>query len=172
MIERRTSDVWGPDPGGRGPEPSGGRPGDVVLRRMTIEDRPPRPRTRPAPRPVPRWVAALLPAVLLAAALTGGAIVLSRPEGLFAYAFGALVLGGLGWILVSVLNPAAPDRRCPACGEDALRRLDPDSTRGIGCRACGWQDESASAFVLAEDEVADLDRLVLEEREEARRRRF
>jgi len=114
-----------------------------------------------------KWSRAILlwltPVVFFAAAIGGVRLVLDPPEGIVGIVLGALVVVGLGWILTSILWPARADRRCPACGEDALERLDLDSTVGLRCSACGHTDETASAWYLAEEE-GPLEEIVLEER--------
>ena len=103
------------------------------------------------------------PALFLAAVAAGVAIVLHRPLFLFVGVLAALAAVPVGWVIVSALWPAKAERRCPACGRDALRRLDPRATHGLVCRACGHRDESASAWLLAEEE-GPLEEIVLAER--------
>jgi len=103
------------------------------------------------------------PAVFLAAVLGGVAIVFTGPLALLWVLVGALVLVPAGWVLVSALFPGKAERRCPACGAESLERLDARRTHGLGCRACGWRDESASAWLLAEEE-GPLEDIVLAER--------
>ena len=103
------------------------------------------------------------PLACLAAVLGGVAIVLTRPLALVWVLVGALVVVPAGWVLVSALFPGKAERRCPACAADTLVRLDARSTHGLGCRACGWRDESASAWLLAEEE-GPLEELVLAQR--------
>ena len=76
---------------------------------------------------------------------------------------GATLLIGFGWILVSSLHPARADRSCPECGEEALERLDPETTRGVTCARCGHTDRDASSWLLAEEETT-LEEIVLRER--------
>lgn len=106
------------------------------------------------------------PAFLLGAALLAFALVRAGPS-LTGALLALLVVAPTGWVLVSALWPARAERRCPACAADALARSDPHASHGLVCRACGWRDESASAWLLAEEEGA-LEELVLSER---RRRR-
>lgn len=103
------------------------------------------------------------PVFFLLAVAAGIAIVLQRPLYLFAGVLVALAAVPIGWVLVSALLPARAERRCPACGKDALQRLDPRATQGLVCRACGLRDENASAWYLAEEE-GPLERIVLAER--------
>ena len=107
------------------------------------------------------WLVAPL---LLAATSASILLVLRGPDELFGVAFGLVLALGLAWILVSSLFPARADRTCPECGKRALTRLDPHSTHGLRCRACGWRDASASAFLLAEDDGDALEDIVLRER--------
>ena len=110
----------------------------------------------------------LLPLVFLGAIAAGVAVVLRAPAWLFAAAFGALIAAGLAWVVISAWFPAAADRRCPACGALSIERLDLRTTTGLACGRCGWRDESASSFLLAEEEGA-LEPLVLAERAERAR---
>ena len=70
----------------------------------------------------------------------------------------------VGWVLLSALWPAKADRTCPECGETSVERLDRRELRGLGCGACGWRDETASAWFLAEDEEPVLEDLVRAQR--------
>lgn len=120
---------------------------------------------RPAPRapaPVGRgsW---LLPPILVAAVATAAMLVRGDLGGLFGLAFGLLVALGLTWILISVFFPPRADRSCPACGQETLERLDPRSTSGVRCSACGHRDEQRSAWLMAEEE-GPLEPTVLRER--------
>ena len=74
-----------------------------------------------------------------------------------------LVGAGLLWVGVSVFWPAKADRKCPRCEEEALERLDPDTTQGLKCASCGFVDEQATGWFLAEDE-GPLEDLVLRQR--------
>jgi len=111
----------------------------------------------------------LVPPLALAAVGLGLWLGLKRPPWLFALFAGAALLVPVGWVLVSALWPGKADRRCPACAQDTLARLDPHSTTGLGCSACGFRDESASAWLLAEEE-GPLEKLVLAQREARRAR--
>lgn len=110
-----------------------------------------------------------IPLVMLCGVGLGGALIFLRPEGLFVWFAVGSVLVIVGWVGISALFPATADRKCPACGEDALVRLDPDTHRGLACSACAWTDESASSFFLAEEEGA-LEEVVLRERARLARR--
>jgi hypothetical protein len=107
------------------------------------------------------WLVAPL---LLAATAAAMLLVLRGPDRMFAIAFGLVLALGLAWILVSSLLPAKADRTCPRCSRAALTRLDPRTTQGLRCRACGWRDESASSFLLAEEDGGDLEDIVLRQR--------
>lgn len=108
------------------------------------------------------WFAAPL---ILAAIAAGMAFVLRGPDEVFGVAFGTVVALGLGWVLVSALFPGRADRTCPQCGGEGLERLDPDSSQGIVCSLCSWTDESASSFLLLEDEGEAFEDIVLRGRE-------
>jgi hypothetical protein len=113
----------------------------------------------------------LAPACLLAAVLGGVALVQAGTAAWFGVVLVALAVVPAAWVLVSALFPGRAERVCPACGTPALARASPGSTHGLACRACGWEDESASAWLLAEEEEAELERIVLAERAEAARER-
>jgi hypothetical protein len=108
------------------------------------------------------------PALFLAAAVGGVALVRHAPPS-FGWVLAALLVLPAGWVLVSALWPARAERGCPRCGKDALERLDPNATHGLCCRACGYRDESASAWLLAEEE-GPLEPLVFAQRSRPRRR--
>lgn len=110
----------------------------------------------------------LLPVFVLAAIVAAFALLHHGPERLFAYALGVLFATGFLWIGISIFWPARADRACPGCGREAVERLDPRTTQGLACRACGWRDASASSWFLAEEE-GPLEELVLRERAERRR---
>lgn len=105
----------------------------------------------------------LVPLVLLSAVAGGGALILWQPPWLAGVVVSAILGAGFLWLAVSIFWPAKADRRCPACGEDALIRLDPDSTKGLRCRACDHEDPEASSWFLAEEE-GPLEDLVLRQR--------
>lgn len=109
----------------------------------------------------------LIAPLLLSATLAGIAFVLRGPDQLFLWAFGSMFGIALLWVLVSVFFPAPVDRTCPECGATALARIDPQSTRGLICTACGWRDETTSSFLLAEAE-GPLEETVLRERAQRR----
>ncbi|MEX1024474.1 MAG: hypothetical protein WD226_05295 [Planctomycetota bacterium] len=115
------------------------------------------------PASVP-WYAWLSPFAMLGAVIGGVAWVMSGPAGLFGYVFMALFGAAIGWIVVSVLWPARADRTCPRCGSERLERLDVSTTVGIRCAACGFEDDSKSSWLLAEDEGPPLESLVLRQR--------
>ena len=108
----------------------------------------------------------LVPPLCLTAALAGGWIVLGAPHALLGAAV-VFFLVPIVWVLASALWPAKAERTCPACKSERLERIDPAATVGITCRACGWRDESASAWLLAEEE-GPLERIVLAERRSRR----
>jgi hypothetical protein len=105
----------------------------------------------------------LIGPIALASAVGAGALVLRRPDHLFAIACAFLIGLAFVWLLVSVFFPARPDRRCARCGEEAVRRLDPATSRGIACAACGHVEDDQSSFLLAEEE-GPIEPIVLRER--------
>ena len=114
-------------------------------------------------KPAADWIVWCAPALFLAAVGLAVWIVFARPLSLFGVLLGCLAAVPVGWVLVSALFPGKAERRCPACGQDGLARLDARSTQGLVCRRCGWQDESASAWLLAEEE-GPLEGIVLAQR--------
>jgi Zn ribbon nucleic-acid-binding protein len=108
--------------------------------------------------------------IALVAVGVGLWLALRRPLVLFWCLLAGLVLVPVGWTLVSALWPGKAERNCPACRKDALARMDSSSTVGIRCTACGWRDESASAWLLAEEE-GPLEEVVLAQRGRKRARR-
>lgn len=105
----------------------------------------------------------LLAPVLLVGVVIGAVFVSRTDVNLFGWAFGLLLFAGIGWVVVSVFFPPKTDRQCPECGEVALARMDPNSTRGVRCKRCGFQDETRSAFLMAEEE-GPFESAVLEDR--------
>jgi len=104
-----------------------------------------------------------MPAVFLFAVALGVWIVFRRPLSLFVGVLASLAAVPVGWVMISALWPARAERRCPACGANALERIDRQKSHGLVCRACGHRDESASAWLLAEEE-GTLEDMVLAER--------
>jgi hypothetical protein len=103
------------------------------------------------------------PAALLLAALLGGGIALAGPLSIFAIVLVVLAALPVLWVVVSALWPARAERTCPACRSERLERADPRTTVGVRCLACGWRDDSASAWLLAEEE-GPLEDVVLAQR--------
>jgi len=104
-----------------------------------------------------------LPLEMVLAVALAALIVRGQPLGILGYVLGVLLVVPIAWVVISALWPASADRRCPACRADALERLDAASTTGLACRSCGWRDESASAWLLAEEE-GPLEDIVLRQR--------
>lgn len=97
------------------------------------------------------------------ATAAGVGLVFLRPDWLLGAVLAVVLGSGFLWVLISAFTPAEADRRCPDCGENALVRLDPSTTRGLRCEACGHVDAEASGWFLAEEE-GPLEELVLESR--------
>ncbi len=90
---------------------------------------------------------------LLLCAIAGAvSLVFHGPDALFGIALACFIALGVAWLLVCVFSSARADRTCPGCGREELRRLDPYSTRGVVCRACGRIDREQSSFLMAEEE--------------------
>lgn len=179
-IRHRNPDAESDPPAAKGPRISsaataGRRRSRATLRGVepdvrTVRLREPGSRRRASAGP-PGWLVPLLPPLLLGAVLLGTAIVMQAPTHLLGFALGGALLFGFGWILASTLLPAAPvDRRCPRCGaEDGLRPASRDTTRGVACDVCDWTDETASAWMIAEED-GPLEDVVLLERAARRKR--
>ena len=105
----------------------------------------------------------LAPPLYLLAVLAGAWVVFARPLPLFGGVLAFLAVVPALWVLVSALWPAKAERRCPQCRALGLERLDRRATHGLRCRACGWRDEHASAWLLAEED-GRLEEIVLAER--------
>ena len=106
----------------------------------------------------------LITVVLLTAVLGGAALVFWQPPWLMpATLFTVFGIIGL-WVAVSAFWPARADRSCPECGEEALVRLEQDSTMGVRCTACEHVDREATSWFLAEEEGVPLEDLVLRQR--------
>ena len=100
----------------------------------------------------PRLASWLIPPLLLGSAVIGVVLVTQGGSALFGWTVGGLISLGLLWVLVSSLFPAEPDRTCPECGGETLVRMDPNTTHGIRCVACAFEDAEASSFLMAEQE--------------------
>lgn len=124
--------------------------------------------SEPPVRSASRLAPWLVGPLLLCATALGAWIVKTGPDWLLGAALGVVIGTGLVWVLISALFPAEADRVCPSCGEEAIERLDPKTTTGLVCRSCGFQDDSASGWFLAEDEEPELEALVLETRRRAK----
>jgi hypothetical protein len=105
----------------------------------------------------------LVPPLFLTAVGIGVGIVIHQPLGLWGWALAICFAVPVGWLLVSILWPGKPDRTCPECGAEALERSDPRTTTGLVCSACGWDDETASGWLMAEEE-GPLEEIVLQQR--------
>jgi len=112
---------------------------------------------------VSRWLWWILPLFAIGAVAVAVWLLSVGGTKLPAVILGATLLIGFGWILVSALHPAQADRVCPECGEEALQRLDPETTRGVTCASCGHTDRDESSWFLAEEETT-LEEIVLKER--------
>ena len=100
---------------------------------------------------------------MLGSVLVAIVVLFTTPSGLWQYIVGLMILGSLTWVAISSLWPGKPERKCPECGQEGLTRSDPETHRGIRCTRCGFEDESASSFMMAEEE-GTLEEAVLRER--------
>ncbi len=110
-----------------------------------------------------RWLWWILPLLVFGAIALALLLLRAGGPSLPYIILGATLLIGFGWILVSALHPAQVDRTCPECGEEALERLDLETTRGVTCASCGHTDRDASSWFFAEEET-NLEEIVLQER--------
>lgn len=108
--------------------------------------------------------AAFLPVLFLGAAATAFFVIKTSPGWFPWVALGAVLAVAVGWVVISVLWPGRADRVCPACGAEAVERTAPDALVGRRCSACGWHDETESAWMIAEEEAEALEPLVLKQR--------
>jgi len=110
------------------------------------------------------WLAPIaLPIALLGAGLAGVGIALAGPTSLLGWVLVAAGALPILWVLGSALWPASAERTCPACRRNRVQRLDPRTTHGLVCPDCGWRDETASSWLLAEEE-GPLEDIVLAQR--------
>lgn len=105
----------------------------------------------------------VIPIAFLAAIGLALAIVSLGPARLLPWLGSALFGLVLLWVATTIFWPARADRTCPACRKETLVRLDPATTQGVRCSACGHADPSATSWFLAEEE-GPLEDLVLAER--------
>jgi hypothetical protein len=145
---------------------------DRPVKRIVLGDPalPVRPSSTAPPPKVARALGWIVPPLMLLAVAAAVWLIVRGPDLLFGLVLSAIFGVGFLWVLVSSLLPGKADRGCPSCGADALVRLSEETTTGVRCTACGHRDETASAWLLAEDE-GPLERIVLRERAERRRAR-
>ena len=105
-----------------------------------------------------------LPLIPLGAVAVGVVLIFKQPPWLTQAALGLVGGAILLWAVLGTLWPNRPEHRCPVCGEEALQRLDPDSTTGLRCGACGHVDRLESSWFLAEEEERPLEEIVLRQR--------
>lgn len=101
---------------------------------------------------------------MLLATICAILLIVRGPDRAFGLAMALLVSVSLAWLLVSVFWPASPDRTCAACGGETLKRLDPESTRGVLCTECGATEPERSSFLFAEEEGGALENWIVRER--------
>lgn len=116
-------------------------------------------------KPQPGWLFQILMPLLMLTSVGLVMVLIIRPGG----GPSPLIIGGIlvlifAWIGVSVLWPARADRSCPQCKADALERMNPQSAVGLLCKLCGWSDDTASGWYLAEEEMEALEPLAMERR--------
>ena len=142
------------------------QPDPVVLEFPDVErgSLPPVEKSVPGVAPLQGLLSVLIPAAMLAAACLPLLLILRRPAGLVGWVGGLALTVGLLWVVTSVLWPGRAERGCPECGEERLQRLDPETTVGVRCAACGFTDASRSSWLFAEEEGRPLEPAVLRER--------
>ncbi|HVR74900.1 MAG TPA: hypothetical protein VMT52_11230 [Planctomycetota bacterium] len=84
------------------------------------------------------WIALILAATLAAVLLRDWIPVLAG---------GLIVAAGAVWVLVSVLSPSSPDRRCPRCGKEGLVKIR-RGVPGVRCELCEFRDEAMHVSYL------------------------
>jgi hypothetical protein len=114
----------------------------------------------PRPTESHAWLTILVPFLFLGAIAGGVLIIRSEPAWLLGTVLGLMLVTAICWIVISALWPAQADRTCPECGQETIERVDPEEVRGLTCSACDWEDPTASAWLLAEDEEPALEHLV------------
>ena len=118
------------------------------------------------PVPSPRLqslLSALAPLLLIGAIGLAVAVINLGADAILGWVGYALGGAVVVWVLAASMWPAEADRTCPQCKEEALERLDPNTTMGLRCTACGHVDAAKSGWFLAEDE-GPLEELVLRQR--------
>jgi len=112
---------------------------DRARERDGANDEPPRPG-------IGVW---LLSLVWLGVAILAIALVVAWWRWIPGIVVGLIVVVAIGWVFVSVLSPAIPNRKCPRCGGEGLvkiRRGEP----GVRCELCGFRDETMHVAYLDE----------------------
>ncbi len=139
---------------------------------INLQDSPRPQPSRRGPGPdggAPSWATWLIGPVLLLSAFLAFALLRAGQGTLFKIT-GLTGLSILGlWVMASLLWPDRADRKCPECGLDTLERMDQESTMGLRCGSCGFEDETLSSWFLAEEE-GPLEKIVLAQRDGAKKR--
>ncbi len=110
-----------------------------------------------------RWLWWILPLLVFGAIIVSLQLLRVSGPKLPSIVLGVTIITLFGWIFVSVFYPARADRTCPECKEEALERLDLNTTRGVTCSRCGHTDPDETSWFMAEEETV-LEEIVLAER--------
>lgn len=92
--------------------------------------------------PAPSWWLLVLPLATLAVIAAFAWLAYQSPMTIGFTIMGAVLGLPFLWMLASAFRPAMPDRRCPACQQEALVTIDPQDETGIRCLACGAIDKA------------------------------
>ncbi len=136
------------------------------VRRIRLND--PEAPQQPVAAPAPGWLRFagwFVPPIFLGVTL--GTLVLLRrgPDEFFVGVLSITFALPVVWGLISVFFPAYADRRCPECKGLTLDSIADDALYGLSCSACGYVDESATAWKFAEERDAPLEPMVLKSRQ-------
>ncbi len=89
---------------------------------------------------------------MMCATALGLGLAAGAPQDVALWVLGAGAGIALLWVLCTAFWPAKADRSCPECGRDSLKRMDPNTTRGLMCTRCEFRDPEATGWFLAEEE--------------------
>lgn len=61
---------------------------------------------------------------------------------------GSGIVIGVGYVMISAMNPSNANVRCPRCQQDALVPLQLGAPQGVRCILCRYEDPSHSTHYL------------------------